>query len=144
MLCIFDLLLSDNYGQIFLYDRRLWIGIFFVVFIMPCIYFRKLDALRHVSAFGMCCYIYIVIVVLVYVIIGIDTEKHKNAMPLFLFVYSCLMNILPIVNKLGEYTDRKLNVIISSSMTYVFALYITIGFAGYFTFASNCADIQRI
>ena len=61
------------------YDRRIWIAIYFVLFIIPCIYWRKLDALRHVSLIAMLCYIYITIVVLVYAIIGIDADKHPNA-----------------------------------------------------------------
>ena len=68
---------DENLNAI-LYDRRLWIGIYFVLFILPCIYWRKLDALRHVSFIAMLCYVYITIVVLVFAIIGIDHEKQAN------------------------------------------------------------------
>ena len=85
-------LIIESYGQILfviLVKQRMkyymiedyGLEFFFVVFIIPCIYWRKLDAVRHVSFFAMLCYLYITIVVVVYAIIGIDENKHANTTP---------------------------------------------------------------
>ena len=67
--------------------------------------------------------------------------EYLQALPVFLFAYSCIANTFPIVNELENCTKKRVNIIINSSMSFVFVLYIIMGFAGYFTFGDNCSDM---
>eukprot|EP01084_Bolivina_argentea_P247721 414416_1 len=56
--------IKQNY---FYYNRRFWILIFLIVFILPTTMLRTINSLRYVSLIGLLCFIYFVLIVFIYV-----------------------------------------------------------------------------
>ena len=56
---------NDEIYKIF-NNRRTWIGIYLIIFILPFIYLRKINTLRYTSLFAIICFLYVVIIVVLY------------------------------------------------------------------------------
>jgi len=138
-----------------MYNHRVWITIYLVLFILPCVYCRKLTSLRYVSLFAMFCFLYLLVVVVLFAT-GVfdaghtpkgkmrafpeDAESFFRALPIFLYAYELQANSFGIVNELKNCSKSKINKIISYSMTFVLALYIVMGYGAYSTYGTNLAD----
>eukprot|EP01084_Bolivina_argentea_P202287 345662_1 len=139
-----------------LYDRRLWIAIYVVIFLLPTVYHRKLDALKYASLFVLICYTYMLIVIILYAsgVLEPCTDNNPDcvgeirahptsvlnyfkSIPTFIFAFGCQINTFGVVNELKNATVTRMNIIILISMIFVFILYSLVGYIGYFTYGDN-------
>eukprot|EP01084_Bolivina_argentea_P081761 148032_1 len=142
-------------------NRRTWIIIYLIIFILPTVRLRKMDSLRFTSLFAILCFMYIMGVIIVYTLVDdlnpcrddpIHGPDHCmgdihafptnylaifKAIPIFFLAYSCHFNCFSICNELENSNMSRLNMITSTTMFVCMLIYATIGFGAYFTYGTN-------
>ncbi|KAF8519006.1 transmembrane amino acid transporter protein-domain-containing protein [Hysterangium stoloniferum] len=128
---------------------RLWITLLMAALI-PLSFARRLDSLRHASYIAVFAAGYLVIIVVVcyfYPIKGTTppgpvywihfTPNFVSTFPVQVFAYTCGQNIFPIHNELISNSQKRMNVIIATSIGTAALAYEIIAVFGYLTFGTN-------
>eukprot|EP01084_Bolivina_argentea_P214675 364430_1 len=132
-------------------NRQLWITIFSLLFIVPVIRFKNMDALRFTSVVAIICFIYVTIIVILYASNTLDAnidphiDKQLAAFPLqiisflkvipiYIFAFTCHQNSFTITNELKDNKLRRLNMVIVNSLGLCVITYCIVGYSGYFTY----------
>ena len=136
--------------------REIWILIGFCV-VGPISCFKTLDALKWTSAMAIFFVIFIAGLVFTYSVdttlarCDDDTATDADAcigdsaavvanvntlrvLGVFIFAYSCQMNIFPVVNELKRPTIKRFNLVIYISIATAVTLYAIVAGAGYATY----------
>eukprot|EP00484_Ammonia_sp_Unknown_P002294 CAMPEP_0197073008 /NCGR_PEP_ID=MMETSP1384-20130603/210385_1 /TAXON_ID=29189 /ORGANISM="Ammonia sp." /LENGTH=507 /DNA_ID=CAMNT_0042511833 /DNA_START=138 /DNA_END=1661 /DNA_ORIENTATION=+ len=145
----------------FMYDGRLWIGIYFMALILPWLYCRSLSSLRHVSLFAMLCFLYLLGVIIYYYALsmigmvrsGQDLSQRVTiqafpssalsflkALPIFVAAFGFQCNCFGVVNELNQPNKARMNMVIIFTVMFLFFLYSLLGYCAYFTFGVNMPD----
>lgn len=140
-----------------LINRRLWITIYLLIFIIPTARLKKMNHLRYTSLFAILCYGYILTIVIIYAldknldpcrknddncfgekeILPSNYFKIFKALPFFVQIYSCHFNTFSICNELKNPTISRLNIVATLSIFISMIIYTLIGFGAYYTFGNN-------
>ncbi|KAH3759763.1 vacuolar amino acid transporter 6 [Pelomyxa schiedti] len=136
-------------GPTLLYSRYLWISSAMLI-LAPLSFLRKLDNLKFTSTLGLISICYVVCLIIGYYIKGdgvVDFSEVKlvnfsiktpDAIPIFVFAYTCHQNIFTIYNELGPNNLRKRSsIVILTSVPLVCVVYLTESLIGYLTFGPN-------
>lgn len=97
---------SASTGLAFLDDRKFWITVFFLVFIIPLSFPKRLDSLKYTSIVALVAIGYLVILV-VYHFAADEIPNHKDiriitwegpvaalsSLPVIIFAYTCHQNV---------------------------------------------------
>eukprot|EP01083_Nonionella_stella_P271103 918390_1 len=134
-----------------LYDRRSWIGIWLVLFIIPCTCLRKVDPLKYTSLFALTCFVYLLIMVLYYKFGPLrNYETNTSILPqpesplaffrtisLYLYAYGGHPIAFAVTTELINPTMKRLNTIIWNFCSFSTFIFATVAFGGYFTFGED-------
>jgi amino acid permease len=136
--------------------REIWIILGFLV-VAPISCFKTLDALKWTSALAIFFVVFIAGLVFTYAVDETLARCSDDAVPdhdgcvggsssavvnvntlrvfgVFVFAYSCQMNIFPVVNELKRPTIKRFNYVILLSIATAVALYCIVAGAGYATY----------
>lgn len=150
----------DNFGGhgAFLH-RTIWVIIGFC-FVAPISCFKTLDALKFTSAMAVFFVVFIACLIVTYagdpalepcddpsnpdpnfcvgatksIVVNMNTLRCFGV---FVFAYSCQMNIFPVVNELKNPTIKRFNYVIYLSIATAFSLYSIVAGAGYATYGDE-------
>lgn len=145
----------DNNNHI-LYDRRLWIIIFFIAIILPLSCLRTLNSLRFTAIISVIIVWGITMIVASYAwlsttIVGDicpsnnitchgDTSYFNVSLQtlkistIFIFGYTCHQNIFSVCNELKQSTQQRIDYVIYTAISIALTVYICISISGYHTF----------
>ncbi|WVQ80408.1 hypothetical protein IAT38_002513 [Cryptococcus sp. DSM 104549] len=125
-----------------------WLIVWMVI-ITPLSFMRTLDSLRFTSQIALATVVYLLLVVVGwYFVKGASPDKGEvvlvrfgkntlSSFPVQIFAYTCSQNLFPIYNELKGRTQRKMNVVIGTSIGSAIGVYEVIGVIGYLTFGSK-------
>lgn len=132
-----------------LLDGRLWLLLSMVV-IVPLSFLRRLDSLRFTSQVALASVVYLVFIVVGWWVLRIPTETKRgkvvlarfgastlSSFPVQVFAYTCAQNLFPVYNELKNNTQRRMNLVIGTSIGSAVGVYEILGIAGYLTFGST-------
>ncbi|KAM7187157.1 Transmembrane amino acid transporter domain containing protein [Naviculisporaceae sp. PSN 640] len=141
---------SEGTGWVFLDDRRFWITLFFLVFIIPSSFPKKLESLKYASMIALFSIGYLILLVAYHCAVDSRDERGDvnlitwdgpvaalSSLPLMIFGYTCHQNMFSIVNEIKDNSPKSLLTVIASSIGSAAAIYILVALTGYFTFGSN-------
>lgn len=136
-------------------EREVWIIIGFAI-VAPLSCFKNLDALKWTSALAVFFVIFIALMIVTYagdnaldkceddgddcvgattnIAFSVDTIR---VLGVFVYAYSCQMNIFPVYNELRNHTQKRINNVIYWAIGLAFVLYCTVAGAGYSTYGED-------
>jgi len=143
---------NDTFG-----NRRFWISVFTITFVIPFVRFREMERLKSISAAALLCFVYVLIVVVVYASVSSLNPCKNNAehckgsvdpfpiksfdffkvLPIYIFGFTCHHNACSITNELSNNTMQRLNTINVCSISIAMISYACIAYCAYFTFGSE-------
>lgn len=128
---------------------RVWICLVMLV-LLPLSFSRRLDSLRHISFIALFAVAYLVVVVVYGYFNPLEgapepgeihlvhfTPAFLSTFPVQVFAFTCAQNLFPIYNELVDNTQRRMNVVIGTSIGSAVGIYEIIGVFGYLTFGSK-------
>ncbi|KII87407.1 hypothetical protein PLICRDRAFT_112640 [Plicaturopsis crispa FD-325 SS-3] len=128
---------------------RNWITMFMLV-LVPLAFLRKLHSLRHTSYVALFSIGYLVVIVITcyfHPLEGMDepgevrlvhiTPKFISTFPIQVFAFTCAQNIFPIFNELKSNGQKRMNIVIGSSIGAATLTYEVIAVFGYLTFGDH-------
>ncbi|KAK0654982.1 transmembrane amino acid transporter protein-domain-containing protein [Cercophora newfieldiana] len=134
---------SEATGLAFLADRKFWITVFFLFFIIPLSFPKRLDSLKYTSVVALFSIGYLVILVVyhfandeypnkgeVNLITWLGPIQALRSLPVVIFAYTCHQNIQD--NSPGSIVG-----VIGASIGSAASVYILVAITGYLTFGSN-------
>lgn len=99
---------SESTGWTFLDDRKFWITAFFLVFIIPLSFPKKLDSLKYTSVLALFSIGYLLILVVYHFAVDSRDERGDvniitwdgpiaalRSLPVMIFAYTCHQNVCP-------------------------------------------------
>ncbi|KIR37400.1 vacuolar amino acid transporter 5 [Cryptococcus deuterogattii MMRL2647] len=128
-----------------------WLIVWMAI-ITPLSFMRTLDSLRFTSQIALLTVVYLVLVVVGwYTLKGPSPERGQivlfkfgkgtlSSFPIQVFAYTCSQNLFPIFNELKDRTQKKMNVVIGSSIGTAVGVYQIIGIVGYLTFGDKVSS----
>ncbi|OXG13500.1 vacuolar amino acid transporter 5 [Cryptococcus neoformans] len=128
-----------------------WLIVWMAI-ITPLSFMRTLDSLRFTSQIALLTVVYLVLVVVGwYTLKGPSPERGQvvlfrfgkstlSSFPVQVFAYTCSQNLFPIFNELKDRTQKKMNVVIGSSIGTAVGVYQVIGIVGYLTFGDRVSS----
>ncbi|KAK1758015.1 transmembrane amino acid transporter protein-domain-containing protein [Echria macrotheca] len=141
---------SDNTDLLFLSDRRFWITVFFLIFIIPLSFPKKLDSLKYTSIVALVSIGYLVILVVYHfteddypnkgdinVITWRGPVQALSSLPVVIFAYTCHQNMFSILNEIKDNSPASIVGVISASIGSAASVYILVAITGYLTFGNN-------
>jgi len=134
----------------YLEDRRFWITIFFLIFIIPLSFPKKLDSLKYTSVVALMAIGYLVILV-VYHFAADEIPNHRDirvirwespvtvlsSLPVVIFAYTCHQNMFSIVNEIKDNSPGSIVAVITASIGTAASVYILVAITGYLTFGND-------
>ncbi|CED85404.1 Amino acid transporter protein [Phaffia rhodozyma] len=139
---------SDEIPQI-LISHRLWLLLSMSINI-PLAFFKKLDSLRFTSQAALVFVLYMLAIVITYYFhrphdiepagpVKYFKWSHGaiGTFPVQIFAYTCAQNLFPVYNELKENTQKRMNIVIGTSIGSATVIYEIIALAGYLTFGSK-------
>ncbi|KAK3988424.1 transmembrane amino acid transporter protein-domain-containing protein [Cladorrhinum sp. PSN332] len=141
---------SADAGLEFLADRKFWITVFFLVFIIPLSFPKKLDSLKYTSIVALLSIGYLVILV-VYHFAADEVPNNRNiriitwegpiaalkSLPVIIFAYTCHQNMFSILNEIKDNTPLSIVSVIGGSIGSAASVYILVAITGYLTFGDT-------
>jgi amino acid permease len=128
---------------------RIWICLFMVV-LVPLCFLRHINSLRHTSYIALFTVAYLVIIVITCYFHPLKgqtspgevrlihfTPSFVSTFPVQVFAFTCAQNLFPIYNELKSNTQRRMNLVIASSIGSAVLTYEVIAIFGYITFGSK-------
>lgn len=141
---------SEATGLAFLADRKFWITVFFLVFIIPLSFPKRLDSLKYTSMVALVSIGYLVILVVYH--FSVDDALNKgevrlitwegpiaalSSLPVVIFAYTCHQNMFSILNEIADNSPLSIVSVIGGSIGSAASVYILVAITGYLTFGSN-------
>ncbi|KAJ4298340.1 hypothetical protein N0V88_003367 [Collariella sp. IMI 366227] len=141
---------SANSGWPFLSDRRFWITAFFLFFIIPLSFPKRLDSLKYTSLVALVAIGYLIILVVYH--FAADEIPNKgdvrlitwegpvqalSSLPVVIFAYTCHQNMFSIMNEIKDNSPGSIVTVIGSSIGSAASVYILVAITGYLTFGSD-------
>eukprot|EP01083_Nonionella_stella_P139071 423438_1 len=133
----------SNFEAILL-SRQLWIVVFLVLFIIPTVRLRKMDALRFTSTAAMkedkeryeryCVHTEVYVAP---INSATDLLLFFKAIPRIVFAYCCHQNAFSVVNELDVLSKKNLNKTVVSSLNVCCLIYMIVAFSGYYSFGES-------
>ncbi|KAF9643712.1 hypothetical protein BDM02DRAFT_3220784 [Thelephora ganbajun] len=128
---------------------RVWVCLIMLI-LAPLSFLRHLDSLRHTSFVALFAVAYLVIVVVYGYFNPMEgapepgeihlihfTPTFVTTFPVQVFAFTCAQNLFPIYNELISNTQRRMNIVIGTSIGSAIGIYEIIGVFGYLTFGSK-------
>jgi amino acid permease len=141
---------SAGTGLAFLADRKFWITVFFLFFIIPLSFPKRLDSLKYTSIVALFSIGYLVILVVYHyandeypnkgdinVITWLGPIQALRSLPVVIFAYTCHQNMFSILNEIQDNSPGSIVGVISASIGSAASVYILVAITGYLTFGSN-------
>ncbi|KAK3372622.1 transmembrane amino acid transporter protein-domain-containing protein [Podospora didyma] len=141
---------SIDSGLVFLEDRKFWITVFFLVFIIPLSFPKKLDSLKYTSIVALVSIGYLVILVVYH--FGVDDKSTRGTvnviswqgpgaalrgLPVIIFAYTCHQNMFSILNEIKDNSPASIVGVIGASIGSAASVYILVAITGYLTFGDK-------
>ncbi|KXX80299.1 Vacuolar amino acid transporter 6 [Madurella mycetomatis] len=136
----------------FLGDRRFWITVFFLLFIIPLSFPKRLDSLKYTSVVALLAIGYLIILVVYHFAVDEPPNKEDlrlitwegpvaalSSLPVVIFAYTCHQNMFSILNEIKDNSPGSIVGVIGASIGSAASVYILVAITGYFTFGN---DIQ--
>lgn len=128
---------------------RNWICILMLI-LVPLSFLRDLHSLRHTSYVALFSVAYLVLVVIVCYFRPLPgtpergeihlikfTPNFVSTFPVQVFAYTCAQNLFPIFNEINRNTQKRMNIVIGTSIGGAALIYEIIAIFGYLTFGSK-------
>jgi len=144
-----DLTSPDTNPPDFAMSGRFWITLFMLV-LVPLAFLRRLDSLRHTSYIALFSVAYLIVIVITayfWPLKGVTspgdislihfTPNFVSTFPVQVFAFTCAQNLFPIYNELASNTQKRMNIVIGSSIGSATLTYEVIAVFGYLTFGSK-------
>ncbi|KAL2131398.1 hypothetical protein VTI74DRAFT_5154 [Chaetomium olivicolor] len=141
---------SADSGWPFLADRKFWITAFFLLFIIPLSFPKRLDSLKYTSLVALLAIGYLIVLVVYH--FAADEIPNKgdirlitwegpvqalSSLPVIIFAYTCHQNMFSILNEIKDNSPGSIVGVIGSSIGSAASVYILVAITGYFTFGSD-------
>ncbi|AEO64853.1 uncharacterized protein THITE_2111190 [Thermothielavioides terrestris NRRL 8126] len=141
---------SADMGWPFLDDRKFWITAFFLLFIIPLSFPRRLDSLKYTSVVALLAIGYLIILVVYH--FSVDELPNKgnirvitwegpvaalSSLPVVIFAYTCHQNMFSILNEIKDNSPGSIVAVIGTSIGTAASVYILVAITGYLTFGSD-------
>ncbi|KAL2269327.1 hypothetical protein VTJ83DRAFT_1511 [Remersonia thermophila] len=157
MIIIGDLMpgVAEAFGSVetgldFLSDRKFWITAFFLVFIIPLSFPKRLDSLKYASMVALLAIGYLIILV-VYHFVADEIPNDRDirlikwegpvaalsSLPVVIFAYTCHQNMFSILNEIKDNSPSSIMTVIGSSIGSAASIYILVAITGYLTFGND-------
>ncbi|KAK4139948.1 transmembrane amino acid transporter protein-domain-containing protein [Dichotomopilus funicola] len=140
---------SIDSGLSFLDDRRFWITVFFVLFIIPLSFPKRLDSLKYTSMVALLAIGYLILLVVYHfaadeipndrdirIITWEGPAAALRTLPVVIFAYTCHQNMFSIVNEIKDNSPGSIVGVIVSSIGSAASVYILVAITGYLTFGN--------
>ncbi|KAK4247626.1 transmembrane amino acid transporter protein-domain-containing protein [Corynascus similis CBS 632.67] len=141
---------SADWGLPFLDDRRFWITAFFLLFIIPLSFPKRLDSLKYTSMVALLAIGYLIILV-VYHFAADEIPNERDiriitwegpvaalsSLPVVIFAYTCHQNMFSILNEIKDNSPGSIVGVIGSSIGSAASIYVLVAITGYFTFGND-------
>jgi len=128
---------------------RIWIT-FFMAILIPLAFMRRLDSLRHTSYVALFSVAYLVVIVTTCYFRPLKgtvapgeirlihfTPNFVSTFPVQVFAFTCAQNLFPIFNEVSTNSQRRMNIVIGTSIGSATLTYEIIAVFGYLTFGSK-------
>ncbi|KAJ7289179.1 transmembrane amino acid transporter protein-domain-containing protein [Mycena rebaudengoi] len=128
---------------------RIWISGFMIV-LVPLVFLRHLDSLRHTSYVALFSVGYLVVIVITVYFSPLEgmpekgevrlihfTPNFVSSFPVQVFAFTCSQNLFPIYNELKSNTQKRMNMVIGGAIGSATLTYEVIAIFGYLTFGSK-------
>ncbi|EPQ56528.1 AAAP amino acid transporter [Gloeophyllum trabeum ATCC 11539] len=128
---------------------RNWITIFMLIEV-PLSFLRNLHSLRHTSYVALFAVAYLVLIVIVCYFRPLEGMPEKgeiawahitpnfiSTFPVQVFAFTCAQNLFPIFNELSSNTQRRMDIVVGSSIGAATLTYEIIAVFGYLTFGNK-------
>ncbi|KAI0091649.1 vacuolar amino acid transporter 5 [Irpex rosettiformis] len=144
-----DLASEDTIPPAWALSGRVWITIMMLI-LVPLSFLRKLDSLRHTSYIALFSVAYLVVIVVSCYFFPIKGTQARgevhlikfssnfvSTFPVQVFAYTCAQNLFPIFNEINRNTQKRMNIVIGTSIGGAAVIYEIIAVFGYLTFGSK-------
>lgn len=136
------------------HNRRFWISVFIILFIIPTNVVRKIDALKYTSFFALVCFFYLTIMVQYFAYIEPPSQAPNpvnisvwpqpesplsffKTISLFIYAYGGHPIAFGITTELVNPTMKRLNWIIWNFCTFSTFIFASVAFGGYLTYGEE-------
>ncbi|KAG8903183.1 hypothetical protein FRB99_003632 [Tulasnella sp. 403] len=146
---MFHLLSPDTALPTWAVSGRTWVSLFMTI-LAPLCFLKKLDSLRHTSYIALFSMVYLVIVVIFCYYHPLEgttpageihlfkfTGSFLSTFPVQVFAYTCAQNLFPIYNELYKNTQKRMNLVVGTSIGTAAFIYEIVAVFGYLTFGSK-------
>ncbi|KAI0299311.1 vacuolar amino acid transporter 5 [Russula brevipes] len=144
-----DLSSPDTNPPVWALSGRIWISLVMIV-LVPLSFLRRLDSLRHASYVALFSCAYLVVIVIAcyfHPIKGMKppgeihlikfTPSFISTFPIQVFAFTCAQNLFPLFNELKSNSQKRMNIVIGTSIGSATLTYEIIAVFGYLTFGSR-------
>ncbi|KAI1793448.1 vacuolar amino acid transporter 5 [Ganoderma leucocontextum] len=144
-----DLTSPDVNPPAWMLSGQNWITLIMIPLI-PLTFLRKLDSLRHTSYIALFSVAYLVLIVIVCYFFPLKgtmepgdihlikfTPSFVSTFPVQVFAFTCAQNLFPIFNEIHSNTQKRMNIVIGTSIGSAVMIYEIIAVFGYLTFGSK-------
>ncbi|KAJ7699026.1 transmembrane amino acid transporter protein-domain-containing protein [Mycena rosella] len=141
--------LSSSTPPAWALSGRNWISIFMII-LVPLVFLRHLDSLRHTSYVALFSVAYLVVIVITVYFNPLEGMPERgevhlwhfspnfvSTFPVQVFAFTCSQNLFPIFNELKSNTQKRMNVVIGGAIGSATLTYEVIAIFGYLTFGST-------
>ncbi|KAF7356256.1 Aa-trans domain-containing protein [Mycena venus] len=141
--------LSSSSPPAWALSGRNWISLFMII-LVPLVFLRHLDSLRHTSYVALFSVAYLVVIVITVYFNPLEgmpdrgevhlihfTPNFVSTFPVQVFAFTCSQNLFPIFNELHDNSQRRMNFVIGSAIGSATLTYEVIAIFGYLTFGST-------
>jgi len=141
--------LSSSTPPAWALSGRNWISLFMIV-LVPLVFLRHLDSLRHTSYVALFSVAYLVVIVITVYFNPLEgmpdrgevhlihfTPNFVSTFPVQVFAFTCSQNLFPIFNELRDNSQKRMNVVIGGAIGSATLTYEVIAIFGYLTFGST-------
>ncbi|KAJ6456083.1 vacuolar amino acid transporter 5 [Mycena sanguinolenta] len=141
--------LSSSTPPAWALSGRNWISLFMII-LVPLVFLRHLDSLRHTSYVALFSVAYLVVIVITVYFNPLEgmpergevrlihfTPNFVSTFPVQVFAFTCAQNLFPIFNELRDNSQRRMNVVIGGAIGSATLTYEVIAVFGYLTFGST-------
>ncbi|KAK3331448.1 transmembrane amino acid transporter protein-domain-containing protein [Apodospora peruviana] len=141
---------ADSTGLAFLADRKFWITAFFLLFIIPLSFPKRLDSLKYTSVVALVSIGYLVILVVYHFTVDSRDQRGDvhlitwegpvaalSSLPVVIFAYTCHQNMFSILNEIKDNSPASIVAVIGGSIGSAASVYILVAITGYLTFGDN-------
>ncbi|KAK7024960.1 aa-trans domain-containing protein [Favolaschia claudopus] len=141
--------LSSSTPPAWALSGRVWISLFMVV-LVPLVFLRQLDSLRHASYVALFSVAYLLVIVITVYFNPLEgmpergevrlihfTPNFVSTFPVQVFAFTCSQNLFPIYNELRDNSQRQMNLVIGTAIGSATLTYEIIAVFGYLTFGAT-------